>query len=102
MPQACNFIKIETLAKVFSYEFCETFKNNFFIEHLWCLLLFPQETCSNFTFANFTGKQLCWILFLIKLFKKETPTQGFCCEIFEMFVNSYFEEHLRTTGSNFR
>ena len=28
--QACNFIKKETLAQVFSCEFCEISKNNFF------------------------------------------------------------------------
>ena len=33
---ACNFIKKETLAQVFSGEFFEVFKN---IEHLWWLLL---------------------------------------------------------------
>ena len=33
--QACNFIKKETLAQVFSSEFCETSKNTFFTEHLW-------------------------------------------------------------------
>ena len=27
---ACNFIKKETLPQVFSYEFCEIFKNTFF------------------------------------------------------------------------
>ena len=32
--------KKETLAQVFSCEFCEISKNNFFIEHLWWLLLF--------------------------------------------------------------
>ena len=37
--QACNFIKNETLAQVFSCEFCEISKNTFFIEHLWWLLL---------------------------------------------------------------
>ena len=31
--QACNFIKKETLIQVFSWEFCEISKNNFFIEH---------------------------------------------------------------------
>ena len=31
---ACNFIKKETLAQVFSCEFCGMFKNTFFIEHL--------------------------------------------------------------------
>ena len=33
--QACNFIKKETLAQVFSSEFCEISKNTFFTEHLW-------------------------------------------------------------------
>ena len=34
----CNFIKKETLAQVFSCEFCEISKNTFFIEHLRWLL----------------------------------------------------------------
>ena len=32
--QVCNFIKKETLAQVFSCEFCEIFKNTYFEEHL--------------------------------------------------------------------
>ena len=32
---ACNFIKKEALAQVFSCEFSEICKNNFFTEHLW-------------------------------------------------------------------
>ena len=35
MPQACNFIKKETLAQLFSYDFCEISKNTIFIEHCW-------------------------------------------------------------------
>ena len=31
---ACNFIKKDTLAQVFSCEFCEISKNTFFTEHL--------------------------------------------------------------------
>ena len=34
-PEACNFSKKETLAQVFSCEFCEISKNTFFTEHLW-------------------------------------------------------------------
>ena len=30
LGQACKFIKKETLAQVFSYEFCEIFQNTFF------------------------------------------------------------------------
>ena len=33
--EAYNFIKKETLAQVFSCEFCEIFKNTFFTEDLW-------------------------------------------------------------------
>ena len=37
--KACNFIKIESLAQVFSCEFCEISKNTFFTEQLRRLLL---------------------------------------------------------------
>ena len=33
--QACNFVKRETLAQVFSCEICEICKNIFFTEQLW-------------------------------------------------------------------
>ena len=35
MPEASNFIKKETLAHVFSYDFCVISKNTYFTEHLW-------------------------------------------------------------------
>ena len=38
-PEASNFIKIEALVLVFSYEFCEISKNNFLTEDVWRLLL---------------------------------------------------------------
>ena len=34
-PEACNFIKKESLAQVISCEFCEISKTTFFTEHLW-------------------------------------------------------------------
>ena len=37
--KACNFNKKETPTEVFSCEYHKTFKNSFFIEHLWWLLL---------------------------------------------------------------
>ena len=37
-------------------------------------------------FAIFTGKHLCWSLFLIKL----TPTQLFSCEYWKIFKNTFF------------
>ena len=30
---ACNFVQKETLAQIFSWEFCEMFKNTYFLEH---------------------------------------------------------------------
>ena len=41
-PQACSFIKKESLAEVFFCEFCENSKNTFFTEHLKSLLLSLQ------------------------------------------------------------
>ena len=49
-------------------------------------------------FAIFTGKPLCWSLFLLKsltwrfatLIKKETPTHVFFCEYCEIFQNNFF------------
>ena len=45
-------------------------------------------------FPNFTAKPLCWSLFFIKLqaciYTKETLTQAFSCEIYEMFKNIFF------------
>ena len=34
LQAVCNFVKKETLAQVFSWKFCEIFKNNFFTEYL--------------------------------------------------------------------
>ena len=39
----CNFIKKETLAQVFSCEICGISKNTFCTEHLWWLLLHPNN-----------------------------------------------------------
>ena len=48
-PEACNFIKKETLAQVFSCEFCVISNNTFFIEHLrWLLLKFSMLFLFNF------------------------------------------------------
>ena len=35
LAKACNFIKKETLAQVFSCEFREISNSTFFTEHLW-------------------------------------------------------------------
>ena len=43
--RSCNFIEKETPAQVFSCEFCEIFKNTFFIEHSWWLILTSVVQC---------------------------------------------------------
>ena len=57
-------------------------------------------------FEIFTRKHLCWSFFLIKLqnfrpvtLSKETPTQVFSCEYYNIFKNTYFEKHLPTAAS---
>ena len=52
-------------------------------------------------FANFTGKHLCWILFLIQLqavrpatVLKRDSGQVFSCEICKIFKDTFFTEHL--------
>ena len=50
--QTCNFIKKETLAQVFSCEFCEISKNTFFKEHLWWLLL---QGCGSYIMLKFSA-----------------------------------------------
>ena len=50
--QACNFIKKETPTQMFSCEFCEIFKNTFFIEHLRWLLLYIMEYWSKTASAS--------------------------------------------------
>ena len=49
-PQACNSIEKETLALVFSWEFCEIFKNIFFTEHL------PGDCFYSVNLENIQGK----------------------------------------------
>ena len=46
--RACNFIKKETLAYVFSCEFFEIFKNFFFKEDFWWLLLWFDFKTKNY------------------------------------------------------
>ena len=51
MPEACNFIKKETLAQVFSCEFYEISKNTFLAEHLWTTV-FVIRIKTNFSFVT--------------------------------------------------
>ena len=56
IPQACNFIKKETPAQVFSWKFCEILRTPIFIEHggsFWSFL---------FSYGAF-----CWFSFFFKI-----------------------------------
>ena len=70
------------------------FKNQPFIYPLLKIGVFEQLT-------KLTAKYLCWSFFLIKLhfwapatLLKNTPTQVLSREIYKLFKNNYFEEHL--------
>ena len=64
------------------------------------------KQCALKNFENFTGKNLCWSLFLIKFqfwgpvtLLKKTPTELLSYEISKLFKSNYFEEHLWMSSS---
>ena len=57
--EACNFIKKETLARVFSCEFCEISKNTFFTEHLY-------RTASSMPTQHHIYHQSSFIYFIVQ------------------------------------
>ena len=64
-----NFIKTETLAQVFSFEFCEIFKNTFFTEHLWTntsknILTFTDSDASTSTDSVGSSSACCSAFFV--------------------------------------
>ena len=72
MPEACNFIKKETLAQVFSCEFCEISKSTFFTEHLWTTVFRESSTVvlavnktKRFSLVNQTQKQFIIAIIII-------------------------------------
>ena len=63
-----------------------------------CQMFFKIGVPKNF--VTFTGKHLCWSLFLIKLQAfRLIPIRVFSCEYCEIFKNTYFEEYLPTAAS---
>ena len=78
-----------------SCEYCKVFKNGLFYRT-------PPEALQIFlkigilkSFANFTGKHLCWGLFLknlqaegLQLRKKKSPIAVFCCEVCIILKNT--------------
>ena len=87
--QTCKFIKKEILTQLFSCEFCEIFKNTFFLQNTSSGCFFRKVLCYTIPliisgkhrnscpdvfckkgvlkdFAKFTGKNLCWCFFFEK------------------------------------
>ena len=92
MPEACNFIKKETLALVFSCKFWDIFKNPFFIEHLWWLLLYFNNLsflCYMKSFIKIKYQKFRWDLISVKTkLWKINPTEFFFCQ--RMFFSQHF------------
>ena len=57
---ACNFIKKETLAHVFSCKFCKIFRNTFFTEHLWTNNSIPLPFTMRYEEQGITEMYLGW------------------------------------------
>ena len=55
-PQACNFIKKETLTQVLSCEFCEISNSTFFTEHFCSSFVIPRLRCNMIKVNTFTLK----------------------------------------------
>ena len=79
-PEACNFIKKETPTKIFSCQFCESFKNTFFTKHF--------KTASSFCNSSHTFiLQKCFIyLFKPNLLEKLTKAHNFAIFLFCKYI----------------
>ena len=70
LQAACNFIKKETLAQVFSCEFCEISKNNFFYRT-------PLLAASDgFKSEPVLGDNVCMLRSLKDVFSEEFPVES--------------------------
>ena len=65
--KACIFIERETPTQVFFCEYCEIFKNSFFMEHLLFIILF-QNLCDDRILWMPSGTKLYFSCFLCQWF----------------------------------
>ena len=59
---------------------------------LWLSFVNPRKDSSSH--SQMSKKHMCWSLYGLQLYLKETPTQVFSCEILQIFKNTFFTEHL--------
>ena len=115
-PEVCNFIKKETLAQMFSSEFCEFSKNTSFTEHLRASAseiydadkLFLNDWFTNegvlilFPVGPFPGDSHHWnltFLLIVKIYRSSRP-EVFCKKsVLKYFAefNLNFSKFLRTS-----
>ena len=74
-PEVCNFIKKETPAQVFSYEFCEIFKNTYFYRA-------PMLAASQLSQIN-----PFQTMFHFSTLRKCQNTRGFLFDVFRGYRN---------------
>ena len=93
--KACNFTKKKTPTQMFSCEFLQIFKNIFFIEHLWWLLLKRvcegKKSCSPFILMyleSITDASERWPL------RKIMNSRDFSCYWLQKSVFTLCENHL--------
>ena len=125
MPKACNVIKKETLAKVFSSVFCKISKNSSFTEHLWTttsddadLEQLDAEIDQNWTYYRFYHSAVICFLVLWKYdwgalflpdYSGKVVAEEDISDRYEHFVSKgmrYFQEHylkaVRSWNSRFK
>ena len=61
VASACNFIKKEALAQVFSCKFCKISRNTFFTEHLWMTASANQVTSYSTYLLNDKNYNMCFL-----------------------------------------
>ena len=93
---ACNFIKKETLAQVFSFEFCKISKNIFFTENLWATasvpLIFEHINCFFLSYllcADLQCKYVCQSVSQIVSSRKFVLSFGKIKVRFWLFVHKF-------------
>ena len=100
----CNFIKKETLAQVLSCEFCESFKNTFFTEHLRTTassILKVAETVLWLMFQILRYWSTSWRHY-IKTWQKGSILEEYVSQVIRRSLSNYWKfEALETTFLKF-
>ena len=102
--EACNFIKKETLAQMFSREFCENSEDTFFTEHLRATVsAYTQKEIQKLFWKvlQSCSKHAHWIFRSIyswqhSILLQKSPLQTSYFEFSKYFLNRYSIEHMWT------